>query len=196
VLRKRKTEEKGLKMKRSKTLIITIPLMVTLLGLVMYQFVYLRTQANVALIKESQSIKTKTLEKYITLISEKPQLEKKLVSLKESRKADDSNLIEGQTPSLAAATLQDIVKNTVTGSGGTISSERVGKPEDLGKFKVISVSIDTVLPDSRALSDILYSLETRTPYLIVKELDIRIRDYRNPRELMVKLDVSAITGGR
>jgi hypothetical protein len=192
----RKTEEKGLKMKRSKTLIITIPLMVTLLGLVMYQFVYLRTQANVALIKESQSIKTKTLEKYITLISEKPQLEKKLVSLKESRKADDSNLIEGQTPSLAAATLQDIVKNTVTGSGGTISSERVGKPEDLGKFKVISVSIDTVLPDSRALSDILYSLETRTPYLIVKELDIRIRDYRNPRELMVKLDVSAITGGR
>jgi hypothetical protein len=192
----RKTEEKGLKMKRSKTLIITIPLMVTLLGLVMYQFVYLRTQANVALIKESQSIKTKTLEKYITLISEKPQLGEKLVLLKESRKADDSNLIEGQTPSLAAATLQDIVKNTVTGSGGTISSERVVKPEDLGKFKVISVSIDTVLPDSRALSDILYSLETRTPYLIVKELDIRIRDFRNPRELMVKLDVSAITGGR
>jgi hypothetical protein len=192
----RKTEEKGLKMKRSKTLIITIPLMVTLLGLVMYQFVYLRTQANVALIKEGQSIKTKTLEKYITLISEKPQLGEKLVLLKESRKADDSNLIEGQTPSLAAATLQDIVKNTVTDSGGTISSERVGKPEDLGKFKVISVSIDTVLPDSGALSDILYSLETRTPYLIVKELDIRIRDYRNPRELMVKLDVSAITGGR
>ena len=192
----RKTKEKGLKMKRSKTLIITIPLMVTLLGLVMYQFVYLRTQAHVALIKEGQSIKTKTLGKYITLISEKPQLEKKLVSLKESRKADDSKLIEGQTPSLAAATLQDIVKNTVTGSGGTISSERVVKPEDLGKFKVISVSIDTVLPDSRALSDILYSLETRTPYLIVKELDIRIRDYRNPRELMVKLDISAITAGR
>jgi hypothetical protein len=183
-------------MKRSKTLIITIPLMVILLGLVMYQFIYLRTQADVALIKESQSIKTKTLENYITLISEKPQLEKKLVSLKESRKADDSKLIEGQTPSLAAATLQDIVKNTVTGSGGTISSERVGKPENRDKFNVISVSIDTVLPDSGALSNILYSLETRTPYLLVKELDIRIRDYRNPRELMVKLDVSAITGGR
>jgi len=192
----RKTKEKGLKMKRSKTLIITIPLMVILLGLVMYQFIYLRTQADVALIKESQSIKTKTLENYITLISEKPQLEKKLVSLKESRKADDSKLIEGQTPSLAAATLQDIVKNTVTGSGGTISSERVGKPENRDKFNVISVSIDTVLPDSGALSNILYSLETRTPYLLVKELDIRIRDYRNPRELMVKLDVSAITGGR
>jgi general secretion pathway protein M len=183
-------------MKRNKTFIITIPLMFILLGLIMYQFIYLRIRTDVASIKEGQSIKTKTLGKYITLISEKPQLEKKLASLKEARKADDSTLIEGQTPSLAAATLQDIVKNTVAGNSGAISSERVGKPEDLGKFKVISVSIDTVLPDSRALSDILYSLETQTPYLIVKELDIRIRDYRNPRELMVKLDVSAITSGR
>jgi hypothetical protein len=31
---------------------------------------------------------------------------------------------------------------------------------------------------------------------VVKELDVRIRDFRNPKELMVKLDVSAITGGK
>lgn len=170
--------------------------MVIFLGLIIYQFIYLKIQTDVASIKEGQAIKTKTLEKYITLISEKPQLEKKLVSLKEARKADDSRLIEGQTLSLAAATLQDMVKDIVTGRGGTISSERVGKPEDLGKFKIISVSIDTILPDSRALSDIFYSIETRTPYLTVKELDIRVRNFRDPRELMVKLDVSALTGGR
>jgi hypothetical protein len=183
-------------MGKNKTFIITIPLMAILLGLVMYQFIYLRIRTDVALIKESQSVKTKTLEKYITLISEKPQLEKKLASLKETRKADDSKLITGQTPSLSAAQLQDIVKDIITGRGGTISSERVGKPEDLGKFKVISVSVDAMIPDSRALSDILYSIETRTPYLIVKELDARIRNYRDPRELMVKLDISAITAGR
>ena len=170
--------------------------MVILLGLIMYKFVYLRVQADVASVKEDQAIKTKTLGKYISLISEKPQLEKNFISLKETRKADDSKLIEGQTLSLAAASLQEMIKDIVTGKGGTISSERVGKPEDLGKFKVISVSIDTVLPDSRALSDILYSIETRTPYLSVKELDIRVRNFRDPRELMVKLDVSALTSGR
>jgi hypothetical protein len=180
-------------MKRNKTLIITIPLMVILLGLILYQYVYVKIQTDVASLKESQAIKTKTLEKYITFIAEKSQLETKLASLKETRKADDPKLIEGQTPSLAAATLQDMVKEIVTGRGGTISSERVGKPEDLGNFKVISVSMDTVLPDSRALSDILYSIETRTPYLAVKELDIRVRNFRDPRELIVKLDVSAIT---
>ncbi len=170
--------------------------MVILLGLFMYNYVYLRIQSDIASIKEEQSIKTKTLEKYITVISEKPQLEKKIASLKESKKADESKLIEGQTPSLAAATLQDMVKEIITGRGGTISSERVGKPEDIGKFKIISVSIDTVLPDSRALSDVLYSIETRTPHLTIKELDTRVRNYKDPRELIVKLDVAAITAGK
>ncbi len=183
-------------MKKSKTFIITIPLMVILLGLFAYQYVYLGIQSSVASIKESQFIKTKTLEKYITFIAEKPQLEKKLASLKETRKAEDSKLVEGQTVSLAAAALQDMVKDIVTRSGGTISSQRTGKPEDLGKFKIITVSIDTIVPDTRSLRDILYSLETRTPYLTIKDIDIRIRDYRNPREQVVKLDVSAITSSR
>jgi hypothetical protein len=183
-------------MKRSKTLIITIPLVVGLLGFMIYENVYVRIQTDVATIKENQLMKTKTLKKYISLISEKPQLEKKLVSLKEMRKADDSKIVEGQTLSLAAAALQDMVKGIITGRGGTISSERVGKPEDLSNFKIITVSLDTVFPDSRALSDVLYSIETRTPYLTVRDLDIRVRNYRDPRELMVKLDISALTSGR
>jgi len=170
--------------------------MVLLLGLVIYQYGYVKVQAEISSIKESQAIKTKTLEKYAALLSERPQLEKRLAALKEARKADDSKIIEGQTPSIAAATLQDTVKGIVTGRGGTISSERVGKPEDLGKFKVITVSIDIVMPDTRALSDVLYSIETRTPYLVVKELDARIRNFREPKELTVKLDVSALTGGK
>ncbi len=183
-------------MKKTKTLIVSIPFMIILMGLLIYQYGYLRVRSELATIKEEQAIKTRTLEKYINLISEKPSLEERLASLRETRKADDSKLIEGQTPSLAAAQLQEIVKSTITGRGGTISSERVGKPADLGKFKVISVSVDASIPDSRALSEILYSIETRTPYLVIKELDARVKNYRDPRELMVKLDVSALTGGR
>ena len=183
-------------MTKSKTLLLSIPLMIVLAGLLVYQYVYVEIQAGVSSVKESETMKTKTLEKYITLISEKPRMEKELASLKETRKDDDSKLIEGQTLALAGASLQDTVKDIVTRSGGTISSERIGKPEDSGKFKVITASIDTVLPDARALRDILYSIETRTPYLTVKDLDVRIRNYRAPRELVVKLDVSALTSAR
>jgi hypothetical protein len=89
-----------------------------------------------------------------------------------------------------------MVKEIVTRSGGTISSQRVGKPEELGKFKVITVSIDTILPDPIALKDILYAIETQTPYLTIRDIDIRIRNFKDPREQVVKLDVSAITSGR
>ena len=73
--------------KKNKTLIVTIPLLLILLGLILYQYVYLDIETKVASIRESQFIKTKTLEKYINLISEKPQLEKKLADLKETRTA-------------------------------------------------------------------------------------------------------------
>jgi hypothetical protein len=182
-------------MKKSKILILSIPLMLILFGFLMYEYVYIRIQTEIGSIKESQSMKTKTLEKCVTLIAEKPQIEKRLASLKEARKADDSKLVEGKTLSLAAASLQDMVKDIVTRGGGTISSQRVGKPEDLGKFKVITVSIDTILPDAMALRDILYAIETQTPYLTIRDIDIRIRNFKDPREQVVKLDVSAITGG-
>lgn len=183
-------------MKGNKTLLFTIPLMVLLIALAIYNYVYVKIQTDVSSIKEEQAMKTRMLEKYITLIAEKPQLEKRLVSLKEGRNAEVSKIVEGQTLSLAAATLQDTVKEIITSRGGTISSERVEKPEDMEKFKIITVSIDTVLPDARTLSDILYSIETRTPYLVVKQLDTRVRNFRNPRELMVKISVSALTSSR
>ena len=179
--------------KRNRILVFAIPLIVILLGLMAYDYGYLRIKAEMSSMKELEALKTKTLTRYIALISEKPRLEKKLTTLKEKRKAEDSKLIEGQTLSLSAATLQENVKGIITARGGTISSERVDKPEDRGNFKVITISIDSVLPDARVLSDILYALETRTPYLVIKEADTRVRNFREPRELMVKLRVSALT---
>jgi len=170
--------------------------MVILMGFLFYQYIYVNIQTRVASLKETEAMKTKTLEKYMALISEKPQLEKQLASLKEERKSADLKLIEGQTLTLAGASLQDTVKDIVSRNGGTISSERVSKTEDRGKFKMISVSLDTVMPDTRVLRDVLYSIETRTPYLIVKEIDIRVRNYRDPREQVVKLDVAALSASK
>ncbi len=183
-------------MKKSKTLILGIPLILLLAGFSIYKYGYQRVKTDLSSVREDEAVKAKLLDKYLALIAEKPQLEKKIAALKQERQADNSKLIEGQTPSLAAATLQETIKEIIIGRGGSISSERVGKPEDLGKFKVISVSIDAVLPDSRALSDILFSIETRTPFLVVKEVDTRIRNFKEPKELTVKLDVKGLTAGK
>ncbi|MDA8239727.1 MAG: type II secretion system protein GspM [Nitrospiraceae bacterium] len=183
-------------MKKNKTLAITLPLMLVLLVAGAYRYGYVKIRTDIDALKEEQAVKLRLLEKSAALIAEKPDIEKRLAALKGERQADSTKLIEGQTLSLSAATLQETIKGIVTGRGGSISSERVGKPEDYGNFKVITVSIDTVIPDARALSDILYSIETRTPYLVVKELDTRVRNFRDPKELTVKLDISALTGGK
>ncbi|MBI5634041.1 MAG: hypothetical protein HZA15_11245 [Nitrospirae bacterium] len=183
-------------MKRNRMLFFAVPLMIILICVVVYQYGYLGIRAKAAYIREEQDIKLKLLAKYGALIAEKPLIEKQISTLKASRKSDDSKLIEGQTPSLAAAALQETVKSIVVAKGGTISSERVSKPEELGKFKVITVSIDAVLPATTALSDILYSIETRTPNLIVKELDTRVRNpyAKGQKDLMVRMDISALAG--
>ncbi|MEJ2697489.1 MAG: hypothetical protein P8013_12680 [Candidatus Sulfobium sp.] len=96
-------------MKKSRTLFITIPLMAVLLGVFAYKYGFMQVRSDLASLREEQSVKEKLLGKYVALISEKPDLEKEIKVLTEERKADDSKLIEGQTPSLAAASLQDIV---------------------------------------------------------------------------------------
>jgi hypothetical protein len=194
-LKRSKPEARKMKSK-SKLLIAAIPVIIVLAGLVAYQYGYRGIQNEMSFMKEQQASKTKMLGKYLTLIAEKPDLEKKLESLKEERKTDDSKIIEAQTLSIAAATLQETVKTLITGRGGSITSERVEKPDTLGNFKVINVSIDAIVPDTRVLSDLLYGIETRTPYLIIKEVDTRVRNFRDPKELMVKIRVSALTGGQ
>jgi hypothetical protein len=184
------------KIRNSRILTAAIPIIIVLAGAAIYEYGYLGVQDEVSTILEAEAVKSKTLEKYVTLIAQKPEFEKKLAQLKDQRKADDRKIIEAQTPSLAAATLQNSVKALITGKSGTISSERVEKPETLGKFRLISVSIDAVLPDAKALADVLYAIETQTPYLVVKELDARVRNINDPRELTVRLRVSALTSGK
>ncbi len=173
-----------------------MPLIVILFVLVAYRYGYLAVKAEVASVKENEAARLKTLAKYMALLAEKPELEKELAALKETRKSENSHLLEGQTPSIAAAALQETVNGMIAGRGGTISSGRIGKSEPLGKFIVLNVSIDTTIPDVRALADILYAIETQSPYLVVKELDARVKNFKEPKELMVKLDISALTGGK
>jgi hypothetical protein len=138
----------------------------------------------------------KILTRYMTLIADRPNLEKNLTALREVRKRENEKIIEAQTAPLAAATLQHTVKDVITSQGGSIASERVEKPENAGDFKMVTVTIDAVLPDTRALGDTLLAIETQNPYLVVRELDTRIRNFRDPKDLTVKLKVSGLTGGK
>ncbi|MGO9213780.1 MAG: type II secretion system protein GspM [Syntrophales bacterium] len=181
--------------RRTKLLIIAIPFNVILLGAVIYQYGILNIRDEMSAVSDLQVTKMKTLQKYVDAIAQKASLERQLASLKEKRKNEDTKIIVAQTPASAAANLQNIVKGIITSRGGTVNSERVERPDDWGKFKVINIVVDVIFPDIRALSDTLFAIETQTPYLVVKELDTRVRNYADPKDLLVKMKVSGLTGG-
>ncbi len=182
--------------RRRKLFVIGIPAIAILLLLVAYQYGYVPLEQEIGNVTSLRQSKQKTLEKNLALIARKADIETGLTTVKDTRKGDDSKLIEGQTPSVAAATLQSTLKGMVTSRGGTISSERVEKPDTLGKFKIITVTVDAVLPDAKALSDVLFAVETQTPQLVIREMEARVRNYQIPRDLTVRLKVSGLTGGK
>ncbi|MEN6623481.1 MAG: type II secretion system protein GspM [Smithella sp.] len=181
--------------KKNRILIIAIPFIVILLGAVIYEYGYLRVQSELSNLRETVASRSRILAKYRAVIADKPRLEQTLASEKEIRKAENSRLIEGQTLSVAAASLQSVIKETITSRGGSIASERVERAETTGKFRIVSVIVDAIIPDTKALTETLYAIETQTTYLVIRELDIRIRNFNNPRDLTVRLKVSGLTGG-
>ena len=56
--------------------------------------------------------------------------------------------------------------------------------------------MDTILPEVNALYDILYLFETHPVTLLIRELDVKVRNMRESRELMVKFKVSAMNMGK
>jgi hypothetical protein len=213
-----------------RLLMVAVPLLVVLALIVFYEYVYLEVMSDVTAVREDQDLKMKTLKKYVNLIAQKADFEKQLADQRELAKSRASRFISGEPISIASANLQGLVKGIVTGRGGTLTSERIGKPEPLEKetagpsanmpaapaapggkklslkkqskqieppkIQILSVSIDATVPDVAALSDILYSIETRTPELVIKELDVRVRNFRDPRELLVRIDVMGLYEGK
>jgi len=180
----------------SRLLKIAIPITLILFIVFIYEYGYMRIEEEEATLADTRSVKRKTLEKYVTMVSQKPILEKTLSDMREKRKIENSKLFEGQTPALASATLQNTVKTMITERGGVISSERVEKPEDFGRLKVVTVTFDAIMPGTRALTDTIYAIETHTQLIIIRELDTRVRNFREPKDLMVRLTVRAMAGGR
>ncbi len=187
-------------MRRGPLLKILATAALILAALVFYQDVYMKSADSLSDFKDRQAAAAKTLEKYKRLVSEKPLLEKKLEALREQRMAGETDLFEGQSLSISGAALQETVKTIISGGGGVVSSEKVGKAEKLGnaaggRFMVISASFEMTLPDTNALTNVLYQIEAHRPVLVVKELYVQSANIRDPKALTARLTVSALTDG-
>ena len=108
-----------------------------------------------------------------------------------------SGYLKGKSSTLAAADLQNRVKQIVTKSGGTIKSSQVLPPREEHDLQRIAIRVQ-MTADIEALQKTLYAFEVGATHLFLDDVNIRTRRARRRRgkvvadsgsELTVRLDL-------
>jgi hypothetical protein len=183
----------GIKNMKKNRLLIGIGLILILTVLVVYRYGYVSLVGGIERIKDQREMKQKTLSKYHALISKREALTEEIDRLRNLLKDEELKLISGQTPALASASLQGMLKQLIHEKGVSITSERVERTDEKDGYRVVSVSFDMTTNSIGAISDILYNIESRTPYMVINQLSVRVRNYRRPSQLTIRLKVSGLS---
>ena len=135
------------------------------------------------------------------IAAKRPALEQRVRKLRRQRKLIRYTL-NAQSPTLAAALLQDRVKSIVEGNGGRLTSTRILPVSNTGAFFQVAINVQMRV-STRALQDVLYGLESGAPYLLIENLTILSRGRRiyrraqdTPAELDVTFDLSGLMASK
>lgn len=134
---------------------------------------------------------------YRSVAARRGSLEAQLAALA-ARQTDSGLYLAGATDALAAAALQDRVKDAIEGSGGNLRSIQILPAKDEEGFRRVGVRVQLTATIADLLH-ILHGLEAGTPFLFVDALEVNNRRARRRSRddaetmdpvLLVRLDVA------
>ncbi|WP_022948042.1 type II secretion system protein GspM [Methylohalobius crimeensis] len=111
------------------------------------------------------------LERLSRSAAEEPSWRKRLKSL-QTRHNQDEHYLSGETPALASAELQRRLGEIIRTAGGELTSTQVHPQHQEEEFTRIAVRI-RLLGNLEVLREVLHSIESNRPLLIVDNLNIR-----------------------
>jgi general secretion pathway protein M len=159
-----------------------------------YAVAILPVQLHVGALHAEATSLEEALQRYQRIVGQRAELAAQMRQAT-ADKPDAASYLEASSDALAAAQLQDLLKQIVLSSGGTLDSVRVLQSTVEGPYRRVSVQllIETRIDGLRAL---LYGVETRIPYLFVKNISVNsISGVRpdspasEPADLDVRLEV-------
>lgn len=113
------------------------------------------------------------LLRYQRIAADRPALQDRLERVEEPR-SDARRFLDGVSPDLVAAELQDRIKRAVESSGATLTSMRILAPEDQAGHRRVSLRVNLECETS-ALQELFHGIETAAPYLFLDNVDVRVR---------------------
>jgi hypothetical protein len=136
-------------------------------------------QAEFAAYEDEAAAQRDMLARFRRLADSREELRGRLEKLQEEP-ASQEGYLSGESETLVAAELQNMVRNTVERHGGRIESTQILPPLMEGEFKRVTLRV-RMTADTDALFRVFYDLESMLPYLFVDSLDIIARDRRARR---------------
>ena len=133
--------------------------------------------------------KSVMLEKQLRRMSEKYAFETKFGELKQELEKQETAVLHGDKPPIAAAALSDILRNAATSSGVNITMERTINPSDVQYYVAVPVEIGFNATTER-LKELLYKVRTAPFLLTVSDLKIRVVNIGNPVDVYASMIVT------
>lgn len=118
------------------------------------------------------------MERYRKVAAEKKAWLDRLEQIK-AKGQDSAQFSERETPALASADLQSLIKETVTGAGGELTSTQVIPDQKEDQFIRISVKV-RMNGGMAIMREVLHRIESARPFLLIDNLNARpLRMQRN-----------------
>ncbi len=140
-------------------------------------------------IKKFSDAKLFVLEKQLSRIAEKDNMQKQFKKIKLELEKQEKAFLRGDKPPVAAAALQKFLKEKASSLNIDVKLERALNPVDADFYLGIPVEIGFTASTEK-FKDLLYSLRKSPFLLIVSEIKIRVTNISNPMDIYTTLVVT------
>lgn len=123
-------------------------------------------------VKSQIEIQSQILERDLRYITQKEEIESVLEKARGGLKELESLLLSGDTPSVSASDLQDLVGAITAKEGAKVITMRVLNPETIGSYTKIPIQMEAT-GDIGQIVSLIKGIQSAEKLLIVNELNLR-----------------------
>jgi hypothetical protein len=123
-------------------------------------------------VQSQLEIQPQLLEKNLRFLGQKDELMATLEATQGELKAKEPRLLTGDTPSVSASDLQDVIQGLATKEGTQVITTRVLNPETAGSFAKISVQME-IGGQIDQLASLIRGIENSPKLLMIDEINVR-----------------------
>ena len=160
--------------------------------ILLWAFVIMPFFDHISLREQDIEDNERLIRKYTIAMQDNAKPEGADADIKARLQKVEQGLFKGKTIQLAAADIQRIVDSSARNSNLTIRTVRVLQTEEVDSF--VSIPIQVIFEsDLTLLSKFISSIENDKKLLTIPDLQIRVKNRRQPREITVTMKIAGYT---